>query len=86
MTGSSALYATSAVVNMKHETGWMTHSSATARLGRLGAQIKNPIGVVRGSEGINNSLLDDTTDAKCFLHFNSVWFYMNGVSNLQIFL
>ena len=37
-------------------------------------------------EVINNSLLDDTTDAKCFLHFNSVWFCMNGVSNLQNFV
>ena len=47
---------------------------------------KNPIGVVRGSEVIDNSLQDDTTDAKCHLHFNSVWFCLNGVSNLQNFV
>ena len=58
----------------------------THRLDPENTHSKNPIGVVRGSEVINNSLLDDTTDAKCFLHFNSVWFCMNGVSNLQNFV
>ena len=44
-----------------------------------------PIDVATAHEWINNSLLDDTTDAKVFLHFNSVWFCMNGVSDLQKF-
>ena len=54
-----------------------------ARIARVGAHSKNPIGVATAREWINNSLLDDTTDAQIFLHFNSVWFCMNGVSNLQ---
>ena len=56
------------------------------RIARVGAHSKNPIGVATAREWINNSLLDDTTHAKCFLHFNSVWFCMNGESNRQNFV
>ena len=64
---------------------WLT-TLLTARLVPGDTHSKNTIGVVRGLEVINNFLLDDTTDAKGFLHFNSVWFSMNGVSNLHNFV
>ena len=70
---------------MKGRLSTVATMMVLCRIAGVGAQSKNPIDGATAHDWINNSLLDDTTDAKCFLHFNSVWFCMNGVSNLQSF-